>query len=147
MTLTQKRAQASFRMRLLMHLSERKRRKASDAFTLVELMIVVAVIGILSAVALPQFLNARTAAAAGAKLGEAIGIAKECGVLAASDVGTAPSSAASVGVTCDSAGGTVTASISSGAAGIRCLGATSSSASSLATITITSVGAMSCAFT
>ena len=69
MTLTQKRAQASFRMRLLMHLADRRRRKGTDAFTLVELMIVVAVIGLLSAVALPQYLQARAAADAGAKIG------------------------------------------------------------------------------
>ena len=43
-----------------------------------ELMIVVAIIGLLSAVALPQFLNARNRADSKAKIGELTGLAKEC---------------------------------------------------------------------
>ena len=54
--------------------------RASGGFTLVELMIVVAIIGLLSAVALPQFLGARSRADARAKIGEAVGLAKECAV-------------------------------------------------------------------
>ena len=54
--------------------------KGTGAFTLVELMIVVAIIGLLSAVALPQFLNARSRADAKSKVGEAVGLAKECAV-------------------------------------------------------------------
>ena len=147
MTLTQKRAQASFKMRLLMHLAERKRRKGTEGFTLVELMIVVAVIGILSAVALPQFLTARTAAANGAALGSAVGLAKECGVLAASDIGSAPATATGINVSCTSNGGTVTVTLTSGPAGLRCLGATSVASNTGATITITADGTTTCAFT
>ncbi|QPN65064.1 type II secretion system protein [Synechococcus sp. CBW1004] len=125
-----------------MHLAERKRRKGTEGFTLVELMIVVAVIGILSAVALPQYLTARNAAAAGAAIGEAIGKAKECGTLAASDIGSAPS-----GETCTSGGGTVVSGTwTSGVDGLRCLGATSAAANTKATITIADNGALSCAF-
>ena len=50
-----------------------------QGFTLVELMIVVAIIGLLSAVALPQFLNTRDRADAKAKVGELVGLSKECG--------------------------------------------------------------------
>lgn len=149
MTLTQKkRAQASFRMRLLYHLSEQRRRKGTQGFTLVELMIVVAVIGILSAVALPQFLTARTAAANGAALGSAVGIAKECGVLAASDIGSPPSPSASTGISvgCNSDGGTVTVTLTSGPAGLRCLTSTSLTTSKKATIKIESDGETGCTF-
>ena len=55
------------------------RRSSSAAFTLVELMIVVAIIGLLSAVALPQFLSTRDRADAKAKVGELVGLSKECG--------------------------------------------------------------------
>ena len=44
-----------------------------------ELMIVVATVGLLSAVALPQFLNTRDRAEAKAKVGELVGLSKECG--------------------------------------------------------------------
>ena len=41
-------------------------------------MIVVAIVGLLSAVALPQFLNARDWADAKAKVGDLVAISKEC---------------------------------------------------------------------
>jgi len=61
-------------------LSQLRKRQGliKQGFTLVELMIVVAIIGLLSAVALPQFLNARNRADSKAKIGELVGLAKEC---------------------------------------------------------------------
>jgi type IV pilus assembly protein PilA len=131
-------------LELLKKLREKKN-PLQQGFTLVELMIVVAVIGILSAVALPNFLQARNAAAAGAVVGEALGLAKECSTLAISDIGNAPTGGNST-VSCGATGGTVSASFTSGASGIRCLNQTSAAGSSKVTVTISSLGAITCAF-
>nr|WP_311133888.1 type II secretion system protein [Synechococcus sp. CS-1329] len=136
-------------------LRQLQQRRASSnpltkGFTLVELMIVVAVIGILSAAALPQYLQARNAAQAGAAIGEALGLAKECATFAASDIGGAPTAPTTGPVqnptpcTTD-AGGTYTATWTEGPVGVRCLTQTSNAGNKTATITIDGNGSMSCA--
>ena len=52
--------------------------ESQKGFTLVELMIVVVVVGVLSAVALPNFLGVKSKATLSAEIGEKIGLAKEC---------------------------------------------------------------------
>ena len=47
-------------------------------FTLVELMIVIVIVGILSAVALPNFLGTKDKAEAGSTIGSLVGLAKQC---------------------------------------------------------------------
>ena len=73
---------AQTQLALLQQLRQRQN-LVRKGFTLVELMIVVAIIGLLSAVALPQFLNARDRADVKAKIGETVGLAKECAVFSA----------------------------------------------------------------
>jgi type IV pilus assembly protein PilA len=110
-------------------------------FTLVELMIVVAVIGILSAVALPQYLGARNAADAGAKIGELIGRVKECGTFKASGgVGIAPTINT---VACSSSGSqSFTTSWGGTVSNLRCL--TTTGSGSQASISVATSGALSC---
>jgi type IV pilus assembly protein PilA len=135
------------KLALMRSLREKKSRVA-QGFTLIELMIVVAIVGILSAVALPNFLGARAAASAGAAVGEVVGIAKECATFVSSGgVGVAPTG--SLVSSCAVGGGSVAKTFTSGAANVQCLrtNVTSTTAHSKVTITITgTTGAMSCTF-
>jgi type IV pilus assembly protein PilA len=121
----------------------RQRRNAAQGFTLIELMIVVAIVGLLGAVALPQFLGARAAANAGAKIGEIVGQSKECAVYVASGgVGNQPGTQCATNQTA-----AYSASWSPSVAGLNCLTTTSgNTGTSRATITVQTTGAMSCAF-
>ena len=86
----------------------------SKGFTLVELMIVVAIIGILSAVAIPQYLNVRDRSDSKTKIAEALGFATECATFnaegdpTATDV-TDPGGGASFAATTKSCGGSTPA--------------------------------------
>ena len=133
-------------LELLRNLDQRRHR-GNRGFTLVELMITVAIVGILSAVALPQFLKARARAEAGAAVGEVIGLAKQCAVGNASKLSETLSDGAKTAVTCSGAAVTmVSSTFSTGADGVKCLGTTSAAASVKAKITVDANGGMSCEF-
>ena len=69
----------NFQSNLLRSISRKKGRK-QNGFTLIELMVVVAIVGVLSAVGLPQLLKAQDRAKISVARQEAVNYAKECSI-------------------------------------------------------------------
>jgi type IV pilus assembly protein PilA len=112
-------------------------------------MIVVAIFGLLAAVGIPKFLDVRNNADVSAKVGEIVGLAKECAVFkAAGGVGTAPTSTITGDpATCSKdTDQTFERTLSKGVDGLKCLSADSAKANTKVTVTVAANGGLSCSF-
>lgn len=138
-------------------LRRRLRRSSVQAFTLVELLIMVTILVILVAVAIPRYQQARSFALISAQVGDMMGLARACATINASGVGLTPTPAPlqpdrggvqiTQGCTAENQGATLQASWGSArASGIACLNSKSSLTSSKATLTVSVGSALSCAF-
>jgi len=124
-----------------------------QGFTLVELMIVVAIIGILSAVAVPQYLGLRDRSDAKTKIAEVLGNAGECAAfqVESDPTGTTVSSPTGTAQVCGGTGAALAARtfvskiFASTAGTVACLGTSIPANRTSVVITVSTAGVRTCA--
>lgn len=115
-------------------------------FTLVEVIVVVAIFGMLTSAFFANFLTAKSRSQAAAKVGELIGIAHECSIDMSSQL---QSSITYAGITYSCGNSSpvmLSATFPSGANGVACLSDITGEADTRVAVTIVTSGAISCAF-
>lgn len=117
-----------------------------SGFTLVEVIVVVAIFGMLATTFFAHFLTARSRSQAGAKVGELIGIAHECSIDMSSQLQSAITYAGIVYSCGNSSPVTLSATFPRGANGVDCLSDITEEADTRVAVTIATSGAISCAF-
>jgi len=138
-------------------LGRRPRQSRSEAFTLIELMVVVAILTLLVTVALPAYQQARSTALVSSLVSELLGYSRVCAQINSTGIGTRPAPPPvtlerggvqiTQGCTAENQGATLEASWGTArASGIACSASRSLITSSKATVTIASQGELSCSF-